>query len=515
MSRSWETGKIPSSTCWSHTSCNFARGLVSIRALVVMLATFCTCVAAEGQTDEEAFPQDSSKQVPANLDVDILPIEGERMLIDLGSALQLANSQNPAMAKARQRILESMALHKEARALWLPTLAAGSNYHYHNGVLQTSFGEIRRLNEQSVYVGGGSRTLAAESVAIPAVRIFAHVGEVFYRPLAARQMVTARSFESKAIDNQTLLDVCDRYLTLVSAESRREALVVSLHEIAMIEQAQADFTRVGQGRDADYRRAKTQRLLMQLQDQRVQEEAAIAAAELSRLLHMDPSIRLTTPVGPIELLGLVDKQCDIDTLVNQAQQFRPEVTARTAEIGASDFRLKNELVRPWLPQISVGFSGGAFGGGSNRQDLGVPSMYATTAGRTDFDVWAYWTMQNLGAGNRSWQGIRRAERDQAIFQRALALAQIRREITERLAQSRARRRAVDVTWTQLVTAERGAQEEIIRTRAGEALPLEALNNIERLNEARQQLLTAVIDYNRAEIRLLVALGQSPLNAQVP
>jgi len=52
-----------------------------------------------------------------------------------------------------------------------------------------------------------------------------------------------------------------------------------------------------------------------------------------------------------------------------------------------------------------------------------------------------------------------------------------------------------------------------RTRAGEGLPLEALNNITRLNEARQQLLTAVIEYDRAELRLLVALGQSPQNVE--
>lgn len=486
--------------------------------LLVAVASFLTFDAAadEQKPDDINLPSPTALEtVPKSLDADILSPDVERMTIDLGAALQLAESQNPRMALAREIINESIAQHKEARALWLPNLAAGANYHYHTGVLQTSFGEIRQLNEQSVYFGGGSRTLAAESVAIPAVRIFAHVGDAFYLPLVARQMVTVRAFESKSVDNQTLLDVCDRYLNLVAAESRREALVASLHEVSMIEQAQGEFARVGQGREADYHRAKTERLLLQLEDQQAQEEAAIAAAELSRLLHMDPSIRLTSPAGPIELLNLVDKQCDIDTLVNQAQQFRPEITARTAEISAADYRLKNERMRPWLPQISVGFSGGAFGGGSNRQDLGVSSMYVTTAGRTDFDVWAFWTLQNLGAGNRSSQGIRGSERDQAVFVRALALAQIRREVTERLAQSRARRRAVDVSWNQLTAAERGAQEEIQRTRAGEALPLEALNNITRLNEARQQLLTSVIEYNRAEIRLLVALGQNPQNTDVP
>ena len=48
------------------------------------------------------------------------------------------------------------------------------------------------------------------------------------------------------------------------------------------------------------------------------------------------------------------------------------------------------------------------------------------------------------------------------------------------------------------------------TRSGEALPIEAINSITRLSSALQQLLSAVIEYNRAEIRLFVALGTSPV-----
>jgi len=439
----------------------------------------------------------------------VVPPGSSEFVIDLGTALHLAEMQNPRIALARETVTEAIAQHKEARALWLPTLAAGTNYHLHSGVLQTSFGQIRQLNEQSVYVGGGTRTLAAESVAIPAVRIFGHAGDMYFLSLAARQVVTARSADSLATDNLTLLDVADRYLSLVAADARRDLLTVSLREVGQIEQAQKSFAKVGQGRDADYHRARADLLLMRLEEQQAQEEAAVAAAELSRLLHLDPSARLVSPAGPIEMLELVDEAADADGLVMQALTHRPEVSSRTAEIGAAEFRLKDERMRPWLPLLSVGFSGGAFGGGSNRQDLGVPSFYSGTAGRTDFDVWAIWTVQNLGAGNHAWQGMRKAERDQAIFQRALTLAQIRREVAERLAQARARRRTVTVTWTQLSAAERGAQEELLRTKSGEALPLEALNSVMRLAAARQQLLTAVIEYNRAELKLFVALGTSP------
>jgi len=475
----------------------------AISALLVM-------VSATSFADENVAAKVEPDDVRASR-VSIVPPADCEMVIDLGTALRLAESQNPRIGLAREIVNEAIAHQTEARALLLPTLTAGTDYHLHTGVLQTSFGQIRQVDLQSLYLGGGTQTVGSQTVGIPAVRIFAHAGDAYYLPLAAGQMVTVRAYESHAVDNLTLLDVADRYLNLVAAEASREALLVSIRELGEIEQAQKVFARVGQGRDADYHRARADLLLMRLEEQKAQETAAVAAAELSRLLHLDPSVRLVTPAGPIEMLDLVDETADVEALVDQALHQRPEVISRSAEIGAAEYRWRDERMRPWLPLISVGFSGGAFGGGSNRQDLGVQSFYTTTQGRTDLDLWAIWTVQNLGAGNNALQGIRKAEREQAVFQRAMVLAQIRREVAERQIQARARRRTVAVTWTQLTAAERGAREDFLLTRSGEALPLEGLNSMTRLAAARQQLLTAVIEYNRAELRLFVAMGISPNN----
>ena len=364
-------------------------------------------MSARAFADENVSPL-TNTDVTAEPHVEVVPRSDCELVIDLGTALRLAETQNPRMALAREVICEATAQHKEARALWLPSLNAGGSYHLHSGVLQTAFGQIRSLNEQSIYAGGGAGAIGGSSVAIPAVRIFAQVGDAYYLPLAAQQVVMVRTFDSQVVENLTLLDVADRYLTLVAAEARREALLVSLREVGEIEQAQKAFARVGQGRDADYHRARADLLLMKLDEQQAQEESAVAAAELSRLLHLDPSVRLVTPAGPIEMLELVNESMDVEALVDQALHQRPEVTSRSAEIAAAEFRLRNERMRPWLPTISAGYSGGAFGGGSNRQDLGTPSFSSPLDPRTDFDVFAVWTVQNLGAGNHSWQGMRKA-----------------------------------------------------------------------------------------------------------
>jgi hypothetical protein len=161
-----------------------------------------------------AFADGDIKQKRESVDVnerqvDISPSPTCEMVIDLGTALRLAESQNPRIAHGREVVNEAIAQHKEARALLFPTLTAGTDYHLHSGVLQTSFGQIRNVNSQSLYFGGGTQTVGTQTIGIPAVRIFAHAGDAYYLPLAAGQMVTARAYESHAIDNVTLLDVAE------------------------------------------------------------------------------------------------------------------------------------------------------------------------------------------------------------------------------------------------------------------------------------------------------------------
>ena len=467
--------------------------------------------AAEGQAQEKK-PQYAPARIENELEglerVSVIP-EAEERLIDLPTALRLAEAENPTIALGRQAIVEAVAVRMGARALLLPSLNAGSNYHLHQGKLQTSFGEIRDVNSQSVYVGGGARTLAAETVAIPAVRIFSHLGDAIFTPLAAGQTVAARSADSVAIDNATLLLVVQRYLDLAMAESVLDAIHSGEDLMREIVEATAAFARVGQGREGDYNRARSDALLLHAEEQSAQEGMAVASAELSRVLHLDPSIRLRTQPGAMELVQLIDPSYSMSQLVDMAESARPELLARSAEITAADYRVRQEATRPLLPLISVGFSGGAFGGGSNRQDLGVPSFFQTMGGRTDFDVMAVWSMQNLGLGNIAITRQRRAERDQLISARRSFANRVAREVGDAYARSQSWLRQLEVARARMATAVAGAEEEVARTRGGEGLPIEALDSINLLAEAGQALMQAVGNYDLAQFELFVAIGQTP------
>src|SRR5271167_4394893 len=96
------------------------------------------------------------------------------------------------------------------------------NYHGHTGNLQRSSGTILSLSEQSLYVGGGARTVAAESIGIPAVNIVSPFADVIFEPLAARQNLDRSRFDAQATTNAILLEVATLHFDLIAAEASLE-----------------------------------------------------------------------------------------------------------------------------------------------------------------------------------------------------------------------------------------------------------------------------------------------------
>jgi len=426
-------------------------------------------------------------------------------MIDLPTSLVLADRANPDIGIARQAILESLALQQGARALLLPSLAAGTNYHLHHGNLQRADGTILGLSEQSLYFGGGAQAIGTQTLAFPAIRIFSNLGDAVLEPLAARQRTQVRRFDAGATFNSILLQVCTSYVELMAAEARLEVLEVSRLDAGEAARVTSEFARVGQGRQADADRMNTEATLLDSQVQRAREQVAIAAAELARLLNLDPSTRLETVGGPIPILELVDPRISLDELIANALGQRPELAARAAQVAESQTRVRQERLRPWLPTISVAFSGGGFGGGSNFSN----PTFGNFRGRTDFDAMAFWTVQNLGAGNGAlWSG-RRAQAGESLAARVRAVNLVRREVAEAYALSTAGRQEVSVQEKRLAVAEAGFREEFARIRGGEGLPIELLDNLTRLVDARGAIIDALSAYDQAQFRLFVALGQPP------
>jgi outer membrane protein TolC len=438
--------------------------------------------------------------------------------LDLCTALKLAEQMNPTIGISRQVLQEALANQLRANALLLPTLRAGTNYHLHNGVLQSSFGEMRVLNSASLYAGGGARTLAAETVAFPMVQIYSPLADAFLEPLVARQYVNVRQAQVMAVSNQVLLEVTNRFLELVTAEAEVAAIKETEQKMNVVVDLTARFGREGLGRAADASRARANALLLHTEELQAEEHVAIASANLAEVLNLDTAVRLQTPGQGTGLLQLMDLSLDPDVFVRRAQVARPELAAAAAEIARRQAMVRQEQFRPFLPTLSVGFSSGTFGGYTNRSDLipaGNLTAFAKFAPRVDFDVIAYFTAQNLGAGNIARANERRVQRDIAVTEQVQTLNLVRREVVAAFGRAEAGWRRLEIARQQLTAVEASYREDLTRVQGLKGLPIEIINSVNRLVASQLNLIRSYQEYNLAQMQLFVAVGRPPLLACVP
>jgi outer membrane protein TolC len=435
----------------------------------------------------------------------VIPSSLRTYPIDLAAALRLAEAQNPTIAGVRTTVLEALALQQMARALLVPTLNAGTNYHDHTGNLQRSSGKILALREQSLYFGGGARTLAAESVGVPMVNIASPLTDAIYEPLAARQRVSATRFHVAATFNQVLGDVSVLYLDLLAAQRTLEAQRLSESQTIVIAQYTADYAATGEGRQADADRAQAEWKLRRSEVQDAESGLAIASARLAQRLNLDPALRLEPFAGTLVPIELIDLSYDQEGLIRIALGRRPELGSATAAVNQAEVRVRQEIGRPLLPTVWLGFSGGAFGGGSNL----TPNNMGEFKDRTDFDARCWWTLANLGAGNAFLIKRRRAEVNQALAERARVMNRVRDEVSSARAEGMALHNQIFTAERELHTAAAGFEEDRLRARDNIGRPIEVLNSLNLLAEARVNLIRAITQYNQAQFRLWVALGSPP------
>ena len=429
--------------------------------------------------------------------------------IDLDTALRLAGVQNPELNVARQRVLEAVAVRQLAAARFLPSINPGMNYDTHSGNLQQSNGNILSVNRSAVYVGAGTNAVAAGTVNIPGVFLGGNTAVVIFNYLVSRQLVRQREFDNIAVRNQVFLKVTLAFSELLRSEGRRAVALQALDEARAIAKLTADYAVTGQGRYADANRAATDLQRREAYLKQVESELLTSSARLCQLLNLDPSIRLhptdayvvphplvpdPIPVGELIVLGLL-----------RGPSWRP-----SASVIQGLLLLDEAKALPFSPTIYLGYSAGGFGGGSNL----VRPIFGGFGGRSDFDAMTYWTIQNLGVGNVAMIRGANANLQVRRFEQIEMLNRVRAEVAEAYAKTHARYAQIETNESAIKSGLLSFTQDLdrIRYRSRDVLPIELLNSFSLMANARIDYMDAIVDYNRAQFELYVALGQPPANA---
>jgi outer membrane protein TolC len=438
--------------------------------------------------------------------------------IDLASALQLAGVQNPEILLARERVAEAAALRQLAAAQFLPNINAGTNFDNHTGVLQRSTGQILKVNRSSLYLGLGANAVGAGTVNIPGIVWDVNVSGVIFGSLVSRQVVRQREYASAAVRNDILLAVATGYLELLRAEGRRAIAIQTRQEAREVARVTANYAKSGQGRQADADRAATELEQREADFLQAEADVLLASARLAELLDLDPSIRLHAIDGWVVPAPIVPDPIPLGELIAIALTQRPELAERQAAIRAALLHLQGTKLLPFSPNIIVGYSAGTFGGGSNLAEEGILQADGTIlrqprfdsfAGRQDFDAVLYWSIRNLGIGNLALVRLAQSNLRSDQLRGVEVLDRVRAEVAIAYARTHARFAQIGTSELALKSSRNAFQEDFTRTRNAEGLPIEVLDSLRLLGRSRYSYLDAIVDYNRAQFELYVALGQPP------
>jgi len=435
--------------------------------------------------------------------------------IDLGTVLRLAGIRNPQLLLARQRVLEAVALRQFAAAQILPTLNGGSSYDAHTGNLQQSSGNMLSTNRSSVYVGNGAFAVAAGTVAIPGVMLSGNIAEGVFLYLTSRQVVQARAWAGAAEQNQALLRAALAYCELIRAEGHRAITEQIRDQAAEVARITAAYARTGQGRQADADRAATELARRRAELRQAEGRILEASARLCRVLNLDPSIRLHPTDAYAVPMPVIPDPVPLRELVAIALMRRPEMGQRRAVVREALLALEGSRMLPFSPTVLLGFSSGGLGGGSNL----VRPKFGNFGGREDFDAIAYWSLRNLGVGNVALINIAKARVKATEFQELAMMDQIRNEVAEAYARSHARFAQIVEEEDAVRSSVQGFALDLERIRQAvpqdeedQPRPIEVINSLKLLADAKNGFLDAIVDYNQAHFEIYVATGQPPAGA---
>lgn len=469
---------------------------------------------------ENANPEVEELEPPAGLP--ILPsAESDRVApggvypIDLANALGLGGATNLQVRIARTQLFRAQARHFEAKTLWLPSIRFGVGYNKHDGSIQATEGDVIEAPRNSLFYGGGlglgAAPLAAGSGGPPRLFVNLSLADAYFKPLAACQEVAAHGAAERAASNDSLAEIAEGYYSLVEAHgllaNAAAAQDLTKNMVGLVE----DFERQGFSSKTEVFRAQTELGRRQREVADAERLSIVRSADLARVLRLPAQVHLAPVEEFVMPIEMVDAGMDADALIAIAMGSRPEVRQYAALREAACFRVREEHWRPWIPNVQAGASGGGFGGGPSTDFPGTTS-------RSDVDLLAVWEWKNLGLGNVALQRQRRGQLHQRVLELEAVRDRIAAEVVAASADVVSYRRQLEIARDAIVAAQQSYQLNEQRIRASEGLPIELLQSISALADARDAYTAAVANYNRAQYRLIRAMGNpatAPIAEAIP
>jgi outer membrane protein TolC len=334
------------------------------------------------------------------------------------------------------------------------------------------------------------------------------ISDAIYQVRSARRVIAANQAGVTVTTNNALLAASEAYFDLQLAAGTLAIAREAAGNAEDLAGLTGTYARSGAGLEADHRRILTEFRGRQRAVRGAAGQLKIASAELIRRLVLDPHV-VVAPVEPAEaVIRLVADDVPLDDLICQGWRGRPELARARELVEASVLRLKQAKLRPFVPSLAVSYSGAGFGGGAN-------STLGNFGGRNDLAASLFWDLRGLGVIDLAAVRRQSAAKRTADIDLVRVQAQVANDV---VASSEARAAAaaqMEEAREAVAEAVQSLELNLTNIRRGAGLPgatrpIEVLQPIQALAQARAEYLGAVLAYNRAQSRLYRALGRPSL-----
>lgn len=453
---------------------------------------------------------------PAALGLDVKPIELRASLIkttnypvDLATVLKLVEDQNLVIAQSKKNTEILQSRYRQAQASLLPSITGSisENWQYgQQGVISGSSGGF--ISSPSTGgtgttggSGGGGRGKSSGGVQhfvqtqLGASWTIYPGGRNLYQILAAKRRQISADYQLKETSQEQLSNGAQDYYKLLAAYQQKGVIIRSIVDAQEQVRLNKAKVKVGKGIPLDLSQAQTN--YAQQQSNLVQAESTLLTAEQTLLnrLNLDPTIHLVPNEMDSIKRDLIPETYSVDRLIAQGVSVNPSIQSGVEELKALGYDYK--VARSdWIPSVTLNSS--VRSSGSELSALQRSESVGFTINST--------VLQNMGVLTH-YQVM---EHKKLIEQKVLAQKQLVRDVESQVMtaflNSENYENAIDAAQQALASAEESCNLAVGRFQSGYGVYLEVLNAYAQLATARNGLAQAVLNYNKAQVQLVQAVG---------
>ena len=408
--------------------------------------------------------------------------------IDLPTALRLADAQNLDVQIARESVRQAEARHTSAVEQFLPWVSPGLGYHRRDGVAQASPSGVIGNAAYGSYTPGGS--LLAQVAP----------GDAYYNSLAARRLVTASQEGVEVQRQNAVLLAAQGYFELLKTKALADVLrsAISISRDYQNQLHNAVVTGIAFRGDELRVQSQTEHYELLLRDAVAQQR--VAAVDLVRVLHLDPTVELVARDSDLVPVVVVDTAASADSLMAQAMRERPELRRAAAVITASEASRRGAMYGSLVPAIGVQEFAGVLGGGPD-------SGRSRIAGMSDYTLTVGWRLGPGGLFDAGRINAAKAQLSTAKLNEAKLHDSISADVLDALARVRAYGGEIGLAERTLASAQETLRLTEARRQFGVGAVLEDIQAQQALTQARSDYVNAIAQFNKAQYALAAAIGE--------